>query len=395
MKAGNSKRRFALATAVLGGATALLLATIVATGAAVGPSTLGPAKLYPATGPFLFRVAVGDLNRDGHQDIVVCSEGNDTVSILYGRKSGNGFKLPVDLPAGTDPFGVVIADLNRDKRPDIAVIDNVSSGAVSILLAKRHGGFRPRVGVPVGDIPEALAVADLNRDGNLDMVTANTAGNISVLLGRGGGTFKPHREFLTDHRPENLVVHDFTSDGKPDVAVLTDNNAGRGLLDLLKGNGHGGLGAPHSQPVHDRRSYGLVAAQLTADHRLDVAVTTCLNPGVGAVHIFQAKDNGFKPERSFPDAAGTCAYEPAAGDINGDGRTDVVTTLLEGADNGAISVLFGKKHGSLSKGHVFGAGGPSSTYSAAVADLNGDGRQDVVMPDHDNPQVAVVYGKRR
>lgn len=355
------------------------------------PAFKAPA-FYPATGGSLFPVATGDLNRDGRPDIVVGSEDNDTVSVLYGKR--HGFKAPTDLSAPVYPFDVAIADLNGDHRPDI-VVAGYNSDSVDVILAKRHGGFHPYVSHLVGSTPYAVVVADLNHDGKLDLVTPNYGDdNVSVLLGDGHGGFgAQHTYSAGTTTPVAVVARDFNSDGKVDLAVLDQNSPMGAKVALLPGNGHGAFGSADFFDLKDEVDpYGMAVGQFTQDHRADLVVTTCRS-GPGAVLLLPGKKVGFKATRSYPDTNGTCAYEPAVGDLNGDGRPDLVTTLDSSHDSGAASVLYGRAKGGLAASHKYKAAEGASAYSAAIADFNGDKRPDVAVPDYENPRVAVLNGK--
>lgn len=375
--------------AVLG----VLAGVWAATAWAHNPPAFKAPAFFPATGGSLFPVATGDLNRDGRPDIVVGSEDNDTVSVLYGKK--HGFKAPLDLAAPDYPFGVAIADLNGDHRPDI-VAAGYHSNSVDVILAKRQGGFRAYVPHMVGGRPFEVVVADLNHDGKPDLVTPNYAdGNVSVLLGNRHGDFGAQHTYTAGTTgPVAVVARDFNSDGKVDLAVLDQNDPMGAKVALLPGDGHGAFGSEDFFNLGDEVDpYGMAAGQFTQDHHPDLVVTTCRS-GPGAVLLLPGKKVGFKvTARSYPDSNGTCAYEPAVGDLNGDGRPDLVTTLDSSQNAGAASVLYGRPKGGLSDSHTYPAAEGDSAYSAAIADFNGDKRPDLAVPDYGNPRVAVLYGK--
>ena len=101
-------------------------------------------------------------------------------------------------------------------------------------------------------------------------------------------------------------------------------------------------------------------------------------------------DGTFQAKRSF--GAGANTISAAAGDFNGDGQTDVVT-----GDHwdSTVSVLLGNGNGTLQARRVFTTGTGTAgqgPYSVTVADINGDGKSDLVSANYDNATVSVLLG---
>jgi len=127
-----------------------------------------PAGPAPPSQPAFFRtgrypnsVALGDLNNDGHPDIITTGPGAPGISVLLGV--GDGTFGPVTVypgPVGsTWPFSLAIADLNGDSRLDVAVTDDDGPG-VAVLLGNGDGTLRPAVKYAGGSGPTGIVVAD-------------------------------------------------------------------------------------------------------------------------------------------------------------------------------------------------------------------------------------------
>lgn len=166
-------------------------------------------------------VAIGDFNDDGIEDLVVANETIVTrgdISILLGR--GDGTFLPqIRLPAGERPRSVAVGDLNGDGIQDL-VVANAGSGAVSVFLGVGGGQFAPEVRHGVGTFPRSVVIADFNRDEILDISVANTnSNNVTILVGLGDGSFALEGDYQAGSAPTGLVSDDFDGDGWPDLAV--------------------------------------------------------------------------------------------------------------------------------------------------------------------------------
>jgi hypothetical protein len=135
-------------------------------------------------------IATADLNGDAQLDIVVTLPAQSQISVLL--NNGNGtFATPVQYAAGSQAFGLAIGDVNSDKLQDVIVTNNVTTGTISVLAGDGTGKFAAPVSRMVSAANPTYVVAiDASNDKNLDLITANpTSGTVSVLLGAGNGSF--------------------------------------------------------------------------------------------------------------------------------------------------------------------------------------------------------------
>lgn len=193
-------------------------------------------------------------------------------------------------------------------------------------------GFNVATTINLTATPFGIAVADFNSDGHLDLVAApnNVSTEILLLLGRGGTErFGPPTSFPAGGEPRRISVGDFNGDGKPDVAITLDNSFGlpSGRLSVLLNDGTGKFGAP-------------------------IITNT---PG--------------DPVKAVP------------GDVNNDGKLDIVTGLFTGSSDATVTVLLGNGAG----GFTPAAGSPFASFSrnnaeVVIADFNEDGKPDLALP---------------
>ncbi len=190
-----------------------------------------PTEVPVDTNPF--RLVVGDFNDDGRLDFVTAnnSPGAGTLSLRLGDGLG-GFAAPAtgaELPVALMPQRLAAGDLNADGHLDLV---SCASGAnpVNVYLGDGTGHFAAAPDVVLPDLPFALDLADLNADGRLDLVSAGNAG-VAVRLGDGTGGFALAAPG-GPARSSALVVGDVDNDGDLDV-VTTDFGTASVLQTLL------------------------------------------------------------------------------------------------------------------------------------------------------------------
>lgn len=182
-----------------------------------GTGGLGAAVSY-TVGSRPRAVAVGDLDFDSNQDLVVTNGDDDDVSVLLGNGDGT-FGAANDFVVGDNPFGVVLADLNGDLDLDLATA-NQTSNNVSVRFGDGTGVFGPTASYPAGSAPWGIEAGELDPDEGIDVaVTDSGGGGVSVLENSGTGTFGDPVGYATSIQPRWFAVGDLNGDAGPDLAV--------------------------------------------------------------------------------------------------------------------------------------------------------------------------------
>jgi Bacterial Ig-like domain (group 3)/FG-GAP-like repeat/FG-GAP repeat len=339
------------------------------------PREFLPARTY-ATGGNPSSVAIADFDGDGNLDLAVANWPGSSVSILLGNGDGT-FQTHVDYATADASTSVAVGDFNGDGKLDLAVTI-IYSNTLAVLLGNGDGTFQPQVDYPTGNAPEFVAAGDFNRDGKLDLaVTNNSDATVSILLGNGDGTFQPGVPFATGPAPGSLAVADLNHDGKLDLAVT--NYTGNSVSILL-GNGDGTF-RPQAGYATDFFPTSVTVGDFNGDHKLDLAIANIGSEGTVSVLI--GNGNGtFQPQVEYKTGTGfsSIPFSVAAADVNGDGKLDLVAAN-EGDDTGnaCISVLLGNGDGTFGASANYFSG--SSPGSLAIADFNHDGAPDLVSGD--------------
>jgi len=145
---------------------------------------------FPA-GDAPFGVATGDLNGDNNQDLAIVnsptitaeSKGKDGLTILLGDGSGKFLPLKGSpFATGKSPSRVAVGDLNGDSIDDI-VVTNYNDKSISIFYMNGNGVAESNV-INVGNHPGGVAIHDLNKDGKNDIVVSNYDDNAIMILFR-------------------------------------------------------------------------------------------------------------------------------------------------------------------------------------------------------------------
>jgi hypothetical protein len=332
-----------------------------------------PSFLAPVPLPVSGHVAVGDFNGDKRLDIVTTQVGDMGSSRLYvllqDRKGG--FYDPGSgsgLGVGSFADSVAVGDFNGDNKLDVVVTNHDqqgSNGAVVVLLGKGDGTFSSNPQrYPVSGIPLSVATADLNGDKLPDIVTANSDGTVSVLLATGKGHFAAAQNYAVGGPPAALAVADLNRDGKNDL-VTANWDGTVGTLSVLLNNGNGTFAA--AQNFAGPAGVGAIATgDLNGDGKVDLvtmgdSLSVLLGNGDGTFGNPQSYQVPFSTSMGIDVLV-------AVADFNQDGKLDVVA-----AGAGKVSVLLGNGDGTLATALNYNGGLP-----LAVGDFNRDGYPDLV-----------------
>jgi hypothetical protein len=247
----------------------------------------------------------------------------------------------------------------------------------------------------------AVAIGDLNGDRKADLAVANLGGSsqgspgaVTVLLNRGGGRLQASRTYQTD-KGSDIVISDLNGDAKPDVAIVGDESFS---IIVFINKGDGTLGPARSYPVGnldtDNVAVALAAGDLNGDGRPDlVTADPNFSGGREAVSVLINRGDGSFGQDVEYAVPGGAPLSVAVADLNGDGHLDVAVASdsVSIPGNGSVSVLLGKGDGTLQQAHAYRASG-RSTY-VAVGDVNGDRKPDLVTPNQLGNSVSVLLNK--
>lgn len=356
--------------------------------------------------PFWSRngLVVADFNGDGRSDLAVAvayiagPPPHSGFVEIYLQGSAGVFEAPVRYPIGPDPWGMSTGDANGDGHLDLVIatpnalpiqVNTVSdSGGISLLLADaaRPGRFLASQWLATGGMADDAAIAKLNGDGLADLLVADAVSvNARALLlqqsAASPSTFLPPVALTTGsgRGSSDVSVADVNGDGLADIVLAAQNS----IVVFYQRTG-GGFD-PALVLAAGINTQGVVAADVDGDGRVDlIAANTGNAPSGGtggaSVSVLLQTSPGSFVATQIPVADG--ARRVAMGDLNQDGVPDLAVVSMVYQNlyvPSRVSVLLQSavSRGQFSVASVYNGSDPGSFI--AIADMNGDGRNDLVL----------------
>jgi hypothetical protein len=352
----------------------------------------------------------GDFNGDGKKDVVTIIQSYVSSTWIYSisvvLSNGDGtFQAPVLTPVPGNDSGaqIVVGDVNGDKKDDIIVAHQngnagYTSSSFDVLISNGDGTFT--IGNNYSITSNDLAggtMADVNGDGKLDAVLVDQAspGNVWTLLGNGDGTFQtPTSVALNGSAGYGVVFADFNGDGLLDLADA-DYNTGQLTVYLATSATTYANSVSYTTPDAVYNACSITAGDLTGDSKPEIVSANCYSDNL-SVYVNNG-DGSFQNAKYYNPALNAAGgafadvYPEAVtiADVNGDGKADVISSNDYSSD---LTILLGNGDGTLQEPTVGYATGGYPYTPAIVADFNGDGFADLMVPNSFNLVYLKGYG---
>lgn len=282
---------------------------------------------------------------------------------------------------------VAAADFDRDGHQDLVC---AGQPRLTIFRGDGKGNLDPLSRVPGGENPVDFAIADLDEDGNLDIAVANhDTDYLTILLGDGSGAFRPagNSPLRIEVRPHPHAVRAVDVDVDGHVDLVVDHRDARGYL-VLRGLGEGRFASPGTLVEGGGDPYrGMAIGDIDGDGRPDLVAPNPTAVGV----LLNAADERIAFVRAEPVAA-AAPFAVDLGDFNGDDRLDLIVASGEGSP--LVEIFFGDGRGGFEQA----SGSPfrlaPGAKDVAVGDFDGDGIEDAAVSSYRSSEVLVLLGGR-
>ncbi len=372
---------------------------------------------------------VADVNGDGHLDIALANNGNNTLWLNNGSAI---FTLSPSIIGASSSFDISFADLDGDGDRDAFIANGMSGGLANEVWFNNGSGVFSNSGQALGmSYSFRVTLTDIDADGDIDAIVGNLnteptevwrnngsgvftnsaaplgqTGSIDIAIadldGDGdqdyyltkngapsevwkrvpinqGGPIKDSGQRLGGVVATSCAALDFDDDGDADIAIGTSN----GIVQLLENDG-GGDFRETGVLIHENnpQNNAVGAGDFNGDGHADLLV---INNPTAPDRLWLGDGNG--QFTATPQEIGISSGSAVAvHDIDGDGDLDaIVGNRTHFTTPGQNQIYRNNGSGQFTILDQFGAG---STYAIAVGDLNGDNLPDVVAGNYYEPSTV-------
>jgi|GEM_PF-845955 len=328
-------------------------------------------------------VEANGLQASSGQPFDVTSSGNNNVVLNH----------TADVLAPASPYSVAFGDIDGDGKPDMVVPNGIALSVYQNISSSGSLGtnsFGASVDLNTGSYPYWAKLIDIDGDGKLDLAATNPGiSTISIFrnISSGGpislSSFAPRIDINSENSPYVLDIADIDGDGKPDL--ITTSRSNNTLVIIGNKSSPGNITPASFAPSVDfgtlSQPTGVAVGDLNGDGKKDIVVGN-LNQASLSVYI----SNGAPYVVSFSRTDYPTSPRPtyiALSDFDGDGKLDVAVGL---ETYGMLLVIPGNGDGTLGAGTEYPCG--TSPDGLTIGDLNGDGKQDIVVSNFSDNTIS-------
>ncbi len=339
-------------------------------------------------------LAIADFDGDGRNDVAVSIYSHGTGNHLtvwrnVSTLSAVQFDPPLDFPTGTGPEGIAAGDLDADGKADL-VIANAGNSTVTVLRNTSTAGLLSFQSASTSGLatPHQIAIADFDVDGKPDViVTSNSGRSVSVFHHSSNPAqiaFDSRTDFSLGTFPNHLAVADIDGDGRPDILVPVGNPDN---LLIYRNTSSPGAIQVAAQALFPTAAIpdGIATGDLNGDGKLDVVVP---ERGVDKLAVFtnSSSPGTLSFTRSEFDT-GAAPNVTTVGDLDQDGKKDVL--VANGSANTVTVFRNASTAGTITLSALPELSTGMTPLALKLGDLNGDGKLDVVVVNDESDSFSV------
>ncbi|RMF82141.1 MAG: VCBS repeat-containing protein, partial [Planctomycetota bacterium] len=358
----------------------------------------GPTQIYKLHNG-ISELQIADLDGDGRNDIALWNRWKNRIELFYQPGAGESASDPAEdlerneipsrgtmrresIPVPHRVSTLRVGEFTGDKRLDLIYFGEPRE--LVILPGREEGGFGPAITTraPDGDPRSGgLAIGDFNGDGRDDAVLRGDGQVLAYYQQPGGGFSKPERLVHNVKQTMLTLPADLNGDGRDDLLMSVDDDE-YGMMAFVQGAG-GGLGARQRIRISKVRSITIAPNRDGPDDVYSVESATNRLRGLRWGTSPEAGGDWPMLLYSYPVVSNANRMPSAIADVTGDGRLDVVVASVDTAQ----LILFEARADGLARGRAFP--GLVKTVALAAGDLDGDGRAEVLSVSSEEKTIGV------
>jgi hypothetical protein len=341
-----------------------------------------------------FQLAIADFNGDGKMDLATDSNGSSVGVIFLNRTTGlvPAFSQPMYTPSiGGQIIGVAAHDFNNDGKQDL-IYSRHNSQVLNYLWGNGDGTFVIAQQLGYGGYYHGyhFAIGDLNNDGKMDAVTSSAYSNCTVhgFTNDGNGNFTTRQSMSILCHTESTFLGDFDGDNKLDVVMPYISSSY--MTSIYRGNGDGTFNGTRYDFNSGSGSFYAAVGDLNKDGKPDLVIANHNNSNAHTISVLINTSSGAGNIAFAAPVRYNVGINPFGthlADLNGDGNLDSITGNY---DNNTATVYLGKGDGTLGDRLEMPVGG--YPRGIGVADFNGDKKPDLAFVEHSNRLNSDSYG---
>ena len=308
-----------------------------------------------------------------------------------GPSPGKGPSIPVVYPSGGTTLSKLAAlQLAGDSRRDLITVAR-GDGSIRVLPGDAAGACGSALSFTAGDDPIQATAGDVNGDGIPDLLVVGHLSNaLYVRLGMGGNQFAPTVKYALRNHGNRLVVADLNGDTYADVVVAHDGSGAPIYVTAFLGSATGEMRQVWELGTELFTTAGIAAGDFDGDGKTDVAIA--MGDNRASVMVLRGLGTGafaapvLLPPMSPSPGLGDGTTALAIGDVNGDRRDDIIVSCFNLTNQLVVRLSTGS-----------GFTNPlsitlPSPVDVALGDFDGDGKLDVAASNIDRGMVSLLHG---
>ena len=333
-------------------------------------------------------IVSNDFDGDGYIDLAVACFDSNSVYILLGDGAGI-FSAATSFYVGDGPHSIISKDIIGDNNYDL-IVPCYNDHKLSLLEGVGDGTFLAPVFIDVGAFPVSVVTSDFNGDDLDDFAVAQSISDtVSILLGEIGGTFSTGTYLTTGKRPASIKADDFNNDGADDlvVACAGNHNKDEGSISIFIGIGDGTFGSavPYCK---DKRHFSVATNDFNGDGNSDLVTTIYgTDSEIDSVYVLLGNGDGTFNDH-VPYEVGHGPNSVTSGDFDLDGEYDLAVTNTFSAN---VSILSGNGDGTFAAQDTFPAG--LNPKGITCNDFDGNGSYDLAVTNYNSSKVSILMNQ--